>query len=59
MCYTFFASAFVKIMYLCMPVYVCVYSAYIYIYIYGHTPLHDPHEPAFQLLLRSLTSQDA
>ena len=33
---------------------------YIYIYIYMVThPPHDPHEPAFQLLLRSLTSQDA
>ena len=28
-------------------------------YIEMVTPPHDAHEPAFQLLLRSLTSQDA
>ena len=44
-----------------LSLYVCIYiyTHNIYIYIYGHTPPHDPHEPVFQLLLRSLASQDA
>ena len=38
---------------------ICIYI-HTYIYIWSHPPPpHDPHEPAFQLLLRSLRSQDA